>query len=76
MSTPPSKAAVFPASGLSLPTWDSLLLSSTGPGFVFVGCSVPGLSVQLCSLRVCWNGLAGDMYMYVLGCVSAMCFSG
>lgn len=73
LSTPPSKAAVCLESGFFLPTLDSLLPSSTGPGvlgFVFVACSVSGLSVHVCSTR-CWDGLAGDVYMYVLGLFSS-----
>lgn len=58
-------------SGFSLSISDSLLPSSPGPGglgFVFVACSVSGLSVKMYTVR--WNGLAGDIYICAVLCVS------
>lgn len=57
------KAAVFPVRVFTLhlgflatqQPW------SWGLGFVFVACSVSGLSVKMYTVR--WNGLAGDIYI-------------
>lgn len=64
------KAAVFPVR--VLPLHLGFLATqqpwSWGLGFVFVACSVSGLSVKRYTVR--WNGLAGDIYICAVLCIS------
>lgn len=64
------KAAVFPVRvfPLHLGFLATQQPWSWGLGFVSVACSVSGLSVKM--YTVCWNGLAGDIYVCAVLCVS------